>query len=279
MINGLSFDVGNGMLRVGNVPENLMASRCCGDTDSKRSVERLLRLLKEYACSATFFIMGSFAEKNRALVRRIAAEGHEIASLGYRLEAVERLTRYSFRNDAARSKRVLEEISGKDVVGYRLPGFALSDETLWTIGILGELGFKYDSSISPKAIPVRYRFGRETGESFTFENGLREFPLTAYRFLRVHFMLSGGVYFRLIPALFSRILLRLINGEGRRFIYCLDPAELGNWARENAGRHYRRMHRAERRLRRLLGHFEFQPLNQFLAAGCGHERRRMLSVV
>src|SRR3954470_18435263 len=112
----------------------------------ERNTMRMLEILDQQNARATFFVLGWVAEKCPQLVRSISAEGHEVASHGYGHELVYTLNARQFRADIARSKAVLEEVTGKAVQGYRAPCFSITE---WAITILGEEGFRYDSSMYP----------------------------------------------------------------------------------------------------------------------------------
>ncbi|MEW6326645.1 MAG: XrtA system polysaccharide deacetylase [Thermodesulfobacteriota bacterium] len=106
-------------------------------------------LITHHLIKATFFILGWIAERYPGLVRDIAAQGHEVASHGYRHELVSKQTPGEFRSDVSRTKKILEDITGKEVFGYRASTYSITRKTLWALKILAEEGYKYDSSIFP----------------------------------------------------------------------------------------------------------------------------------
>ncbi|MEO7402233.1 MAG: polysaccharide deacetylase family protein, partial [Burkholderiales bacterium] len=90
------------------------------------NVERLLEILDTPSARATFFTLGWVAERYPQMVQRIVANGHELASHGYaHLRATDQ-TQAEFRDDIVRAKRLLEDISGAAVIGYRAPSFSIS---------------------------------------------------------------------------------------------------------------------------------------------------------
>ena len=113
----------------------------------------MLELLAERDIRCTCFVLGWVADRCPELIRRLAAAGHEIASHGYGHELVYRLTPSEFREDVRRCKVVLEDLVSAPVVGYRAPSFSITD---WSIPILQELGFQYDSSLFPALAHDRY---------------------------------------------------------------------------------------------------------------------------
>jgi polysaccharide deacetylase family protein (PEP-CTERM system associated) len=102
----------------------------------------------------TFFILGWIAERYPGLVRRIQKEGHEIACHGYAHQLVYTQSRDQFRQDIKRAKSILEDITGREVIGYRAPSYSITNKSQWAFEVLVEEGFKYDSSI----FPIRHDF-------------------------------------------------------------------------------------------------------------------------
>ncbi|HXV85936.1 MAG TPA: polysaccharide deacetylase family protein, partial [Gemmatimonadales bacterium] len=124
-------------------------------------MERLLTLLERSGSRGTFFVLGWLAERQRALVREIAARGHEVASHGWDHRRVTQQTRQEFRDSVRRTKALLEEIAGQPVLGFRAPSFSIVPGREWALEILVEEGYRYDSSL----FPVRRRgYGYPGGE-------------------------------------------------------------------------------------------------------------------
>jgi polysaccharide deacetylase family protein (PEP-CTERM system associated) len=165
------------------------------------STHWLLDLLAEAQAQATFFIVGEIAEYNPALVRRIAREGHEVASHGWDHRRVHHFTPATFREDMLRSKQALEDLTGQAVVGYRAPTFSITRETAWALDVLADLDMVYDSSI----YPVRHdRYGAPSAPRSPFlaqgeQRALLEFPPATLRLLGMNLPMGGGGYFRLFP--------------------------------------------------------------------------------
>src|SRR5437773_220046 len=148
------------------------------------NTERVLGLLDRHRVKGTFFVLSWNAERHPELVRRIADAGHEIASHGYRHRLIYEQSPAEFRDDLMRSKKVLEDITGQAVWGYRAPSFSLTSASLWALDVLLECGLRYDSSI----FPVNDRlYGIPNAQRFPFairEDGDRrlvEFPMSTAR--------------------------------------------------------------------------------------------------
>ncbi|WP_051001537.1 polysaccharide deacetylase family protein [Thermosipho africanus] len=99
---------------------------------------RILQLLRKWNVKSTFFILGWIAERYPKLVQQINQDGHEIASHGYGHIINYQLTREEIFQDIKKSKKILEEISGKEVIGYRAPNFSVTEDV---IDALIDLGF------------------------------------------------------------------------------------------------------------------------------------------
>jgi hypothetical protein len=102
---------------------------------------------------ATFFVLGWLAKRLPHLVREIHARGHEVASHGYKHDLLGQNSLEVLRKDLSDSKKLLEDILGKPVWGYRAPNFAINDDTL---KIIEECGYLYDSSYNSFAMHGRY---------------------------------------------------------------------------------------------------------------------------
>jgi len=113
------------------------------------NTERLLALFDEAGARATFFVVGWVAWRHPDLVRRIADAGHEIGSHSFWHEILQRYDRSALRRDLEASRKLLEDLSGAPVRGFRAPGASVTAETVWAFDVLVEAGFAYDASICP----------------------------------------------------------------------------------------------------------------------------------
>ena len=182
----------------------------------------VLDLLAEARLHATFFVLGWVAEREPALVRQIAAQGHEIASHGYGHVRPVQLTSLEFREDVVRARKILEDVAGTNVIGYRAPCFSIKPEHL---AILAECGYRYDSSFHPFTLHDRYsrldNLGTPLRPGVYPANGrITELALPVERFGRLQLPISGGGYFRHYPgALFRGLVRRAIARDGHYIMY------------------------------------------------------------
>lgn len=236
-----------------------------------RNTRTILEILEECGVKATFFILGWVAEKFPELVKEIDRSGHEVACHSYYHRLVYRLSPEEFKRDTERAKRVLEEITGKKILGYRAPSYSITQASLWALPILEELGFRYDSSIFPI---MHDRYGMADSPRFKYvipDHSLVEYPISTSLVLGRKVPVSGGGYFRLLPYWFTRMALKKINSqESQPFVFYLHPWEVDfsqprmkDASAISKFRHYVNLSRTEQRFRRLLQDFQFQPISSF----------------
>jgi polysaccharide deacetylase family protein (PEP-CTERM system associated) len=237
-----------------------------------RNVERLLDLFSERGAHATFFTLGWVAERYPELVRRIVAEGHELASHGYDHLRASDQSRSEFELDIRRSKSLLEDVGGRPVRGYRAPSFSIGAEDAWAFDVLLEAGYRYSSSV----YPVRHdHYGSPDAPRFAYDArpGLLEIPLTTTRLLGRNLPAGGGGYFRLAPYPLSRWALRRVNSiDQRAAIFYMHPWEIDPQQPRVPGtslktrfRHYVNLDKTEARLSRLLLDFRWGRVDEVFA--------------
>ena len=241
----------------------------------ERNTHKLIELFAEKQIKATFFVLGWVAERCPQIVREILAEGHELASHGYSHQLIYRQSPELFREETQRSKKLLEDIGGTEVHGYRAASYSITKESLWALDILAECGFLYDSSIFPvhhdrygipDATEIPHRIKSPAGHELT------EFPITAMKLVGKHRLpVAGGGYFRLFPYWFSEWALRRVNCQQQQaFIFYLHPWEIDpDQPRLPATgfskfRHYNNLDVCEERLTKLLDSFEFTTVAELL---------------
>lgn len=222
---------------------------------------RVLHILREHGARGTFFVLGSVAERHPELVAKIAAEGHEVGSHGYGHELIYRMTPDEFRDDVRRTRALLQDLSGQEVLGYRAPSYTIMNRTLWALPILVEEGYRYDSSVFPIA---RRRYGIPRAprwpHRWEFGDGLNiaEFPLTTRRYGPINIPATGGAYLRLLPFHLQREGVRTLLRNNRPVVLNIHPWELDpdqprfRVSLRTRWTHYHNLDRAEQRVRELL---------------------------
>jgi len=270
MINGLSFDIED-WFQVENL-RSIFPFEKWDDCDlrAEKNVNILLDLLAKHNTKATFFVLGWLAERLPGLVKQIKKAGHEIASHGYKHDIVYNLSPREFEEDLLKSKRILEDLTGASIIGYRAPNFSITEKSLWAIDILSKNGFQYDSSIFPTTFHDRYGLKGSKTHTFTFDNGLKEFTLTTFSLGRINLPIAGGGYFRLIPYAIFKLFLKKINNKGNYFIFYLHPWEIDpeqphfDIKYKYRFRHYINLDKTHKKLEALLSEFRFSNLSTLL---------------
>lgn len=243
------------------------------------NVDRILAQFAAAGAIGTFFTLGWVAERHPAMIRRIVAAGHEIASHGYGHAPVYTLTPEAFREDVVRARDILQGIAGVPIRGYRAPTFSMGARTPWAHPILAETGHAYSSSI----YPIRHDlYGEPDAPRFAYRvagTSLWELPMTTVRVGARNLPCAGGGYFRLLPyPLFRRGLARINRTDRQSGIFYFHPWEVdpGQPRMRNAAllaqfRHYVNIPAMSGRLDRLLRDFAWDRIDRVFAACLGTE--------
>ncbi|GGC19452.1 polysaccharide deacetylase [Novosphingobium marinum] len=264
--NGLSVDVED-WFQVGAFEDVIERGSWDQLTDRvERNCDAILQMFADADVHATFFTLGWVAQRHPDLMRRIAGEGHELASHGWDHARVFRLGREAFEQDIERSKKTLEDIAGVRVTGYRAPSFSIDQRTPWAYMTLAEQGFEYSSSVAPVA---HDHYGWRDAPRFAFRplpwSDLVEVPVTTATFAGRRLAAGGGGFFRVLPYGFSRWAIRqVIRREGRPAVFYFHPWEIDPEQPRVAGasarsrfRHYTNLDCMADKLRQLIDEFQW----------------------
>lgn len=237
------------------------------------NTDAVLALFDEAGARGTFFTLGWVAERYPALIRRIADAGHEVASHGYDHARVFGMTADAFRADLAKSRAILEDLSGQRVTGYRAPSFSIDTRTPWAHEILAEAGYAYSSSVAP----VRHdHYGwrespRHPWRPFA-DRDLIEWPVTTLPIAGRN-LAAGGGFFRMLPYAVTHRAVAGMNGEGFPAVLYFHPWEIDpgqprvtDAPLRSRIRHYTGLAGMADKLRRLLGDFAWDRCDALVPA-------------
>jgi polysaccharide deacetylase family protein (PEP-CTERM system associated) len=239
----------------------------------EKNLLKLLDILSRNNVRVTCFFLGWVAQKFPHLVRETANRGHEIASHGFSHELAYRMSSQQFLEDASKSKKVIEDIGGNAILGYRSSGFSVTEETPWYFEKLMEAGYTYDSSVFPAprghgGLKTKryapYLVSNETGK-------LIEFPITVKEVFGKPICFFGGGYLRFFPYFLIRRMSSKVLEEGRPVIFYVHPREIDpNHPRMSMGlkrkfMSYTQLRTTESKIRRLLEEFELTTFEKFIA--------------
>lgn len=116
------------------------------------AVPRILEFLEARSLTISFFIVGQDAalERNRAPLRALAAAGHEIGNHSFNHEPWLHLySEAELDAELARAEEHIEAATGVHPIGFRGPGFSLSNTTL---KVLAKRGYLYDATVFPNLL-------------------------------------------------------------------------------------------------------------------------------
>jgi polysaccharide deacetylase family protein (PEP-CTERM system associated) len=243
------------------------------ETRLEQNTIQTLTLLEQHHAKATFFVLGWVAKRFPDLVRMVSDAGHELAIKGYYHRSVHEMTPEEFRLDTMRARDVVEQATGRAVVGYRVADGWFAPRDLWALDELAGLGFAYDSSMAP--------MGRDfTDQSFRSHihrhdaHGRRlvEVPISTAKILGFRIPIAGGNYLRQLPMFLTRqAMAKWASQEPSPIVsyfhvWELDPEQprlaIGNWLTQQ--RHYRNLHRMHERLSELLQTYRFTSVAEYL---------------
>jgi len=193
-----------------------------------RNTESILGLLDDTGLKATFFWLGWCAERNPLLVRRCAELGHEIASHGYAHVLAYQVGRSGFAADTRKGRAVIEDIIGREVIGFRAAGFGATDDTDWLFEEIRAAGYTYDSSV----FPARRGHGGMANSQLeshiikTEAGNLVEIPQSVVSIFGKRISLFGGGYLRLAPRWLIRWGISKLETAGRPLVIYVHPREV-----------------------------------------------------
>jgi len=240
----------------------------------EETLPRLFDVLERHQVHTTCFFVGWVARRYPQLVRMAMRRGHEIASHGYLHEMPAHLSRSAFREDAQRSKAVLEDISGQPIQGYRAAGFSIPADPRAYFEILVECGYRYDASV----FPTRHSHGGSPGARLdphvihTNVGPIYEFPATVIERAGRRLCLFGGGYLRLFPYAWIHRATHQVLAAGRPVIFYVHPREIDptgprlHLKRTRRFRSYINVSSTESKLSRIVRDFSFVPFHSLLPA-------------
>lgn len=264
VVNGLTVDVED-WFQVGAFENSVDR----GDWDElehrvEANTDKVLAMFAAHGVRATFFTLGWVADRYPALVRRIVAGGHEIASHGWDHRRVFTMTADEFRDDLRKARAALEGAGGVPVSGYRAPSFSIDRRTPWAHAVLAEEGYRYSSSIAPVA---HDHYGWPDAPRAAFRpiegDSLIEIPITIASFLGRE-ITAGGGFFRLLPSGVTERAVVRANAVARPAVFYFHPWEVDpaqprvrNAPLKSRLRHYSRLRAMAGKLDRLIARHDW----------------------
>ncbi len=271
IINAMTIDVEDWYHSITSIPFNQWHKY---EDRVEKCTTKILNILKTFQTKATFFCLGYIAEKNPKLIEAIQKDGHEIGTHGFAHQLVYDLTPDEFRKDLTKSVKILEQITGEKIIGYRAPYWTITKNSYWALDIIADEGLKYDASIYPIKT---YMYGIPDSPIYPYEidlaqnKKLLEIPPTVVKFFGRRVPVAGGFYLRVLPYKFVKFSLRKINSIDKPAVVYLHPPEIDpdkpklKLPPRESFLHYYNLDTIETKLTNLLQDFEFSTIkNIFL---------------
>jgi polysaccharide deacetylase family protein (PEP-CTERM system associated) len=240
----------------------------------RANMDTLLQLCSDTGSKATFFVLGCIGEDYPDVIKRIAREGHDVASHGYGHQLAYQQTISEFKADVQKAVAILEDLIGAKVLGYRAPSWSIVESNLHYLEALEELGLKYDASIFPVKT---FLYGIPTAPTIIHrpqvhgrELNLYEVPMSVMKLFGRNMGYSGGFYFRLFPKWLIKRAIRSANRQGKSAIIYLHPRELDATEQKlklpykEAFIHYYNVQGAKAKLEDIMRSFHFVSIAEHL---------------
>lgn len=190
------------------------------NTRKSKLIEPLLEILdvlKKFNIKATFFILVYNVYRHPEIINLLKSGGHEIALHGYYHNLIYRQKPSEFRKEIEYSKKMLEDLSGVRIIGYRAPNWSLILSCFWALEILNDLGFLYDSSMTE---------GFLKKNEYKIPPQLIEIPRSSFTVLNISIPFGGGFFLRAYPYFLTNYLMRCRSAKNKMTLIYIHPWEL-----------------------------------------------------
>lgn len=266
IVNALSFDIEDWFHLVGIDAVSSPAKWDALPSIVVKYTRWIIDTLGQANVRATFFVVGWVADRYPELVKLISESGHELALHSYWHRPVNQLTPEELQDDLRRNMDLIEQSSGKKVLGFRAPSFSITPGDEWAFDVLLDLGLKYDSSLFPAP---RAHGGYPCQKGPHSFNGapcgqpILELPMSMLRVGPIKIPFSGGGYLRLLPAAVICFGFNRLNRLGMPVVVYLHPRDFAIDGPRVAMPLHRRfkcyvgLKTTEHKLRMLLQYYRF----------------------
>lgn len=239
------------------------------------STMKVLDIFSQNDVKATFFVLGIVARKHPELIKEIITRGHELASHGTNHQKADTQDYDVFYKDVKDAKSLLEDIGGREVIGYRAPSFSINNSNKWAFDALLEAGYIYSSSTYPVKHD-HYGVPDWPRVPYQLENGLIELPQSTVDMFGRMLPVGGGGYFRLAPYQLSRYFIKKFSSINESsYIFYFHPWEIDpgqpivkGASLKSQFRHRVNLSRMERKIIQLSKDFEWTTMRDaFISNG------------
>jgi polysaccharide deacetylase family protein (PEP-CTERM system associated) len=191
----------------------------------EKETRGLLEFLDSLQVKATMLVPGYVAARFPALIKQMAEAEHEIGSHGHRHMDAGSLQRKEFREEIVTSKKILEDITSKEIVIYKDPCWGITPQTLWAYDELIDAGYRMDNTAQPLLLQTLGKSPREM-LPFLYKDALIVVPVTSATFFGKTMPFNGGLFCAYIPAIVQVQYYKKLNAKGIPFNYYCHPYEV-----------------------------------------------------
>ena len=211
--------------------------------------------------NATFFILGWIAHRLPGLVREINSRGHEVGSHGMNHQLSNTLNDSLLKEELTSSKKLLEDITGTQVSGFRAPSFAIDKKVLKAVELAG---YSYDSSFNSFSLHGRYgkidlNHCKTADVAYKLSDNFYELPISNLSIFGQPVPWGGGAYFRFIPPVVFRQGIRQILKKNDTYLFYIHPWEIdpdqpkiGHPLAKSSIKHYYNQKQTQKNLQKLI---------------------------
>ncbi len=178
---------------------------------------RVLDALSAGECKATFFVVGYNAKRYPHLLKDIVRKGHEVGLHGYDHTSVFKQDSKTFSKELIYCRKMIEDITGKEVTGFRAPNWSITPAVFWALDILKEQGIRYVSGMDQQLF-LRYEF--------CLNPELIQFPRNSLKAGPLVVPFGGGFFLRAYPYPLTKLLVERVNRQKQRVLCYIHPWEL-----------------------------------------------------
>lgn len=240
------------------------------------NTKKILNLFDKYGVTATFFTLGYVAEKHPELIDDIKSRGHEISSHGYSHTDLRTMTKESFEVDLLKSLKILENVCGEKILGFRAPFFSINNKNYWVFDIMKKY-LKYDSSIFPVKTPLYgipnaprdiYKMSDTDPLIADSKSNFMEVPPATLKVpIFGNIPIAGGFYLRFLPLSILKLGIRKLNKSGNSAMCYIHPKDLDPKMpriSEYSWHYYYGLNSSEKKFENMLKSFQFSSVREVM---------------
>jgi polysaccharide deacetylase family protein (PEP-CTERM system associated) len=194
-------------------------------------IDNILDWLRKNNTFATFFTVGEILEANPEILDKIIENGHEIAFHTMHHKKLDITTKEEFNKQI----QDFAKITNKRSKGFRAPTFSLNHSTSWSLDVLTENNYVYDSSVVPAktrlyGIPDAdtkpYKISSKKIGQNSSDANLLEFPLMVTKLFGKKIPAGGGFYLRFLPLITIENVIKKYEMHGKPATFYIHSWEL-----------------------------------------------------